>query len=69
MKKIIGLLAAVALLFVLAYGYLVLGKKAAEENTGYMKDSQGQIDDARKSMEALEKSQEETRRAIEGIGR
>jgi len=69
MKKIIGLLIAVAVLCVLAYGYFVLGKKAAVETSHYMEDSKAQIDNAKKSFEDVEKNQEETKKAIESIGR
>jgi hypothetical protein len=68
MKKIIGIILAVALLCGLAYWYLALGKKAAVESKVYMETSKTEIDDAKKSMEDLEKSQEESRKAIEQMG-
>ena len=68
MKKIIGSIIVAAMLGGLAYWYLALGKKAAVESKSYMETSQGTIDNAKKSMEDLEKSQEESRKAIEQIG-
>lgn len=65
MKKLISLIAAIALIFALAFWYLSLGKKAAVETKSYMETSKGQIDDAKKAMEDLNKAAEEEKKAVE----
>lgn len=65
MKKLIGLIAGIALICALAFWYLSLGKKAAVETKSYMETSKGQIDDAKKAVEDLNKATDESRKAVE----
>jgi hypothetical protein len=65
MKRIISLIASIAVIGALAFWYLSLGKKAAVESKVYMEDAKGRIDDAKKAMEDLNKAAEESKKAIE----
>jgi hypothetical protein len=65
MIKTIGLIVSVALIGVLAFWYLSLGQKAAVETASYMETSNGQIDDAKKAVEDLNKVAEQEKKAVE----
>ena len=65
MKKGIGLAAILSIIVLLVFLYLRIGSKATEEAVSGMKESQGQIDDAKRAVDALNASSEETRKAIE----
>jgi hypothetical protein len=65
MKKGIGILIAVAIIALLAFWYLHIGQKVGNAATDVMKESQGQVDNAKQAVEEMNKSTRETEKALE----
>jgi hypothetical protein len=65
MKKGIGFAAILSIIVLLVFLYLRIGSKATEEAVSGMQESQGQIDDAKRAVDAINASSDETKKAIE----
>ena len=65
MKKGIGFAGILVVIVLLVFLYLRIGSKAGQEAVSGMKESQGQIDDAKRAVDALNASGDETKKAIE----
>jgi hypothetical protein len=65
MKKGIGFAAILAIIVLLVFVYLRIGSKATHEAVSGMKESQAQIDDAKRAVDALNASSDEAKKAIE----
>jgi hypothetical protein len=65
MKKTIGFIAILSVIILLVFFYLRIGEKAGTEAAAGMKESQGQIDDAKRAVDAMNASSDETKKAIE----
>jgi hypothetical protein len=65
MKKGIGFAAILSIIVLLVFLYLRIGSKATEEAVSGMQESQGQIDDAKQAVDAMNASSDETKKAIE----
>jgi hypothetical protein len=65
MKKGIGFAAILSIIVLLVFLYLRIGSKATEEAVSGMQESQGQIDDAKQAVDAMNASGDETKKAIE----
>jgi Sec-independent protein translocase protein TatA len=67
MKKVIGILVTIAILALIVFGYLRIGQKAGTTATEVMKESQGQVDNAKQAVEELNKSTQATDKALEQV--
>jgi hypothetical protein len=65
MKKGIGFAAILSIIVLLVFLYLRIGSKATEEAVSGMQESQGQINDAKQAVDAMNASSDETKKAIE----
>jgi hypothetical protein len=65
MKKFAGIIFAIAFIVVAVFFYLKIGKKGAVETKTYIENSAGYINDAQKSMDALNKSVEDGKKAAD----
>jgi hypothetical protein len=65
MKKTMGFIAVLFVIIILVFFYLRIGEKAGTEAAAGMKESQGQIDEAKRAVDALNASSDETQKAIE----
>jgi hypothetical protein len=65
MKKSAGIIIAVIFIVVAVFVYLKIGKKGAEATKTYVENSAGYINDARTSVDALNKSTEEAKKAAD----
>jgi hypothetical protein len=65
MKKFAAIIVAVIFIVVMVFIYLQEGKKGAETTKTYTEDLNGYKNDAQKSMDAINKSAEETQKAAD----
>jgi hypothetical protein len=65
MKKSAGIIIAVIFIVVAVFVYLKIGKKGAETTKAYVETSAGYINDAQTSVDALNKSTEEAKKAAD----
>jgi hypothetical protein len=65
MKKFAGIIAAVIFIVIAVFVYLHIGKKGAEETKTYVERSAGYVNDARTSVDALNRSAEEGKKAAD----
>jgi Sec-independent protein translocase protein TatA len=65
MKKTMGFIAVFFVIILLVFFYLRIGEKSCTEAVSGMKGSQGQINDAKQAVDAMNASTEETKKAIE----
>jgi hypothetical protein len=65
MKKSTGLILAIIFIVVIVFIYLQIGRKGADTAKTYVEDSKGYVDQARKSINDMNKSTEEARNAAD----
>jgi hypothetical protein len=65
MKKTMGFIALLFVILLLVFFYLRIGEKASTEAAAGMQESQGQINDAKQAVDAMNASIEATKKAIE----
>ena len=65
MKKSAGVIIAIIFIVIMVFVYLKIGKKGAEELKIHAETSAGYIEDAQKSVDALNKSTEESKKAAD----
>jgi hypothetical protein len=65
MKKYAGIIAVIVFIVIMVFIYLQIGKKGADAGKTYTEDLKGYVNDAQKSVDAVNKNAEESKKAVD----